>query len=287
MVLTLALGVALVLGGCGPVPKPFKQSVPSKVANPLLELPDMVGITVAPPSTGPGSLTGPLAERTAERLRWAGLPATTGAALTEGYLLEGEADWRDGVVHLFWHLSDRMGRVVAEPTIRAEAARADFEAGADPLIATLAAASASAVSEALRAPGEGRREVGDGAPADVAAPREKVFVMPVSGPAEAPARELTRALRALLEDLEVPLTEREAQAGLMIQGMIADSPPDEDPATPSPIAIEWVLMAPDGAVIGTMRQNNAMAGDPAHRGFGDGAYDITLPVAEAIRDAVR
>jgi len=60
--------VGVWLSACGPVPRPFQEGSRTKAENPLLAMPDRAGVTVAPPSLGPGALTGPLAERTAERL---------------------------------------------------------------------------------------------------------------------------------------------------------------------------------------------------------------------------
>lgn len=278
-------GLLLTLAGCGPVPAPFKQTDEAKASNPLLALPDSAGITVAPPAEGPSALTGPLAERTAERLRWAGLPASTGGALTEGYLLEGAARWANGAAIVAWRLSDREGTVVATPEVRAAADEASFNAGSDPLIAALAARGAEAVSKAIRTPAAGPATPNEAEEPVTAG--DGVFVLPVEGPAAAPARELGKALRALLDDIGVPRAETEAAAGLLIQGVIEDEAAGDTPATDArPLAIEWLLLAPDGAVIGSMRQQNAMAGDPARTGFGGTAYDIALPVAEAIRDAL-
>jgi hypothetical protein len=107
----LLLILALLLSACGPVPAPFKQPPQAKAENPLLALPESAGVTVAPPAEGPSALTGPLAERTAERLRWAGVPASTGPALTGGYLLEGEAGWADDMARVAWRLTDRRGTI--------------------------------------------------------------------------------------------------------------------------------------------------------------------------------
>lgn len=275
----LALTLLLVAAACGPVPKPFSQPVPAKAENPLLAMPDRIGVTVAPPAGGPSDLTGPLAERTAERLRWAGVPATTGPALTGGYLLEGVARYEAGEAVVAWRLTDPDGDSAGEPTVRAPAAPADYQAGADPLLAALSKASASAIAEALASPSA--RALADPA-ADAGPDRpDAVFVMGVEGPAEGPAKELRTALAALLEDLGAPLTEEEGEATLLIQGAYAVAPV-EGGAGASTLSVDWWLLGPDGSVLGTLSQENQTPGDPSRTGFGGLAYDIAYPIADAV-----
>lgn len=276
----LALLACLTLAAaCGPVPKPFAQPAPAKAENPLLAMPDRIGVTVAPPADGPSALTGPLAERTAERLRWAGVPATTGPALTGGYLLEGAARRDGGEAVIAWRLSDPAGAVKAEPVVRAPASQAEYESGADTLLAALSKAGASAVADALASPSA--RALADPA-ADGGPDRpDAVFVMGVDGPTPGPARELDVALQALLEDLGAPLTRDEAAATLLIQGAYAVAPAD-GAGDAVMLSVDWWLLAPDGSVIGTLSQENATPSDPSVTGFGGLAYDIAYPVADAV-----
>jgi hypothetical protein len=234
-------------------------------------MPDRAGGTVAPPSLGPGALTGPLAERTAERLRWAGVPATTSAALTGGYVLEGEARWQDGIARVAWRLSDREGVVTLIPEIRVASLKGAFEAGDDALLADLSRASAEAIAQTLQTPAAKAASREPGAVSDG---KSGVHLLGVAGPNTKPAQELTRALAAILTDLGVTLVEAEEDAAVLIQGQLGIAGAD--------VAVEWVLLAPDGSIIGTLSQNNQMAGNPGESGFGARAYDIAYPIAEAV-----
>lgn len=274
-----ALALFLLAAACGPVPTPFKQAAPERAANPLLALPDSVGVTVAPAQAGPPALTGPLADRTAERLRWAGVPASSGPALTGGYLLEGAVDWRAGAAAYDWRLSDPAGETVEAGRVEADADRAAFDAGDDAVIAALAAEASAAVARALTPP-----SLRAAAAADRGAPRpDAVHVMEVEGPAARPARELQRALAALLDDLGAPLTDDAAEATLLIQGRLeASRTQNANAGASTPVTIEWWLLDADGAVVGSLVQNNAAPGDPVRDGFGPLAYDIAYPVADAV-----
>ncbi|MEQ8603078.1 MAG: hypothetical protein RIB45_07140 [Marivibrio sp.] len=276
----LALLLALLSAvACGPVPKPFAQPAPVKAENPLLAMPDSIGVTVAPPIDGPSDLTGPLAERTAERLRWAGVPASTGPGLSGGYLLEGRTRLEGGRAIVAWRLTDPSGETTAAPEVSAPARRGEYEAGADALLAALSKVSASAVAEALASPSA--RALADPA-ADAGPDRaDAIFVMGVEGPAPGPAEELNRALAALLEDLGAPLTGDEGAATLLIQGAYAVAPGEGD-AEGVRLSVDWWLLAPDGSVVGTLSQENAVPDDPSRTGFGPLAYDIAYPVADAV-----
>lgn len=271
-VLLITLLAVFALAACGPVPRPFKASPGAKESNPLLVVPDGAGITVVPVAGASPALSGPLTEALVYSLRRAGIPASAGAALTNGLLMEGVARWRDGEAVVDWRLTDPDGALAAEVRANAPAARTDFEAGSVDLINALADRSAAMVATALR-PDELAGTI-DGPPPTVA-------VVGVDGAPGDGDRALSRAMRAVLAEAGVPLADGEAEAALLLAGAVSVEAIGE---TRERVTIRWWLLDDSGLVLGTLEQANEVPKGALSDRWGGAAYDAALANVEAVQD---
>ena len=123
----------VVLGACGPVPRPFQSA--QKADNTLLRLGDRGGVFVAPVAGEEPGEAGRFAEAVAAHLRRLNIPATTSGANGESRLLYTRARYRllpGGAreLTLSWELRDPNGRRIGERTLRRAAAGTRTRAGA-------------------------------------------------------------------------------------------------------------------------------------------------------------
>lgn len=271
LLFTAALLVGL--AGCGPVPQPFRAAPGAKADNPLLAIPDGAGVTVAPISGAPPGLSGPLMDELAAALRRAGVPASTGAALGNSLLMEGDGRWIDGRAVIDWRLSDETGAEVAALRSEAEAPRDAYERGDPALVRRLAERSATLTARAL-APDA------DAIPAQGEARGQGVAVVGVEGAPGDGDRALADAMTAVLTQAGVPMADGPDAAALLLAGAvsvaeIADGGQD--------VSISWWLMDTDGTVLGTLEQGNRVPAGSLDGRWGDAAYDAALANVDAIR----
>jgi len=261
----------LLVAACGPVPQPYRSAPEDRANNALLEIPDGQGVTVAPVAGAPPALSGPLTEAMVAALQEAGIPASSGALLTNSFLMEGNASWQDGTAVIDWQLSDQDGEETAKVRADVPADRDAFRTGDDALIADLAQRSAMLVAAALRP---------DTVLQAVAESNRTVAVAGVEGAPGDGNRALARAMEAVLTDAGVELVEDAATAALVLAGVVTLEPLENEMEL---VSIEWILMTSDGTVMGSIEQSNAVPlGSLADR-WGGAAYDAALANVEAIR----
>jgi len=87
-ILALLLGVVLLLGACGPIPRPFQPEEKDPAANPLLRLPDHGGIVVPPAAGLPDAQARALSDAVAEALRANDIPANTRLGNRQSLILD-------------------------------------------------------------------------------------------------------------------------------------------------------------------------------------------------------
>lgn len=271
---TIVILAILGLAACGPVPQPFRAAPGDKAGNPLLAIPDGVGVTVAPISGAPPALAGPLTDALAEALRRAGVPASSGAALANSLLMEGEGRWEAGRAIVDWRLTDEVGAQVAVLTGEAVSSRSAFETGDSDLIRRLAERSALLTAAAL-AP-----DAGAAAASDMRGGRG-VAVVGVEGAPGDGDRALSQAMAAVLDQAGIPMAEGSEPAALLLAGSVAVAKAGEDQQE---VTIRWWLMDADGTVLGTLEQANIVPAGALDGRWGGAAYDAALANVEAIQE---
>ena len=276
----LALVVAAPLSACGQLPRPFQ---PEAKAIDLKALAARQTLYVLPAS-GIGPRGGDFAIALAAALEAQGMRASTkGAPGNRVVLSRGRLDpiGSQAELALVTEVTEpdgtKLARTASELSVTAES----WEAGDPRLLADLADATAASLAEQL-------------APAPVLQvalpgfPGARVVVLPISGAPGDGADSLPVALRAELEDREVPLAREPEPQDLLIAGRVEVEPdgPGTERAT-----ITWRLLeaappgAPDpdnGREIGRVAQSNRI---PA--GQLDGRWgQIAVQVADYAADGL-
>lgn len=269
-ILALAL---LGLAACGPVPRPFQAAPAEKLANPLLAIPDGAGITVTPLKGAPIKLAGPLRDALVGEFTMLGIPASTGAALTNGLRMDGFATWGQGTAVVAWALVDPDGETVTTVEARVPAPEADYLSGAPEMIETLARRSAVLVAAALR-PDTVLPLGRDGGPPTVSV----VGVQGAPGDGDAA---LAEAMATMLERAGVPLAEDQDAAALLLAGEVGIEPVGDDLER---VTIKWWLLDGEGAVLGSLEQVNTVPLGALNERWGGAAYDAALANVEAVQD---
>ncbi len=260
------------LAACGPIPKPFQAAPGAKEANPLLAIPDGAGVTVAPVQGADAALTGPLTEAMVAELQKVGIPASSGAALTNGILMEGIAAWRDGRADIQWVLTDPDGKEVAAVSANAASTRQAFQDGDPALVKILAERGAALVGTALGT---------EYAVSVIQEGARRVAVVGVEGAPGDGNRALSRAMTAVLKDAGVPLADAPEDAALLLAGAVTLEALDDGQER---VQILWWLMDGDGTVLGKLDQENIIPAGSLNQRWGGAAYDAALANVAAVQE---
>lgn len=271
-VIALLVGLLLMLGACGPVPQPYRSQPQDRANDPLIAIPDGRGITVAPVEGAMPALSGPLTEALVLELQGVGIPASSGAALTNSLLMEGNASWRDGAAVIEWRLSDTSGGQAAAVHTEVPADRDAFRTGDDALVSALAQRTAILVATALRP---------DAVLNAVADADRTVAVVGVDGAPGDGNRALSRAMEAVLADAGVTMADDAADASLLLAGAVGIELLDDGMER---VSIRWWLMASDGTVLGSLEQSNIVPQGSLSERWGGAAYDAALANVDAVRE---
>jgi hypothetical protein len=284
---------ALLIGACGPLPKPFKPDVNGGAPSPFEQLGDIPGIVVAPVENTPPGVGGPIADSIAESLRRANTPATTAGALLDGYLLEGRArtiTWgaRHSIV-IDWTLTDRRGaildqrstNVVTDIPVQANTPvqnRPDewslWRHVGEADLKTTSQTIASALAALLQ------RNI----PVQQARPRPLLGVASVTGASGDGNESLRRAFEAVLRRTGLPVAATPDAATVRIHGVVKLTDLE---GGQKKLDITWTFRRPDGAEIGVMTQHNAVQDGQVKTRWGPLAYDITLAAIDGVVNILR
>jgi len=272
----LALALSL-LGGCQPLPQPFAEDAPPP-GSPILTPRDGAGIWVAAVDGVPAPLGAGIAAAVAAALQESDVPAATQAANKASYKLLGTAEEepRPGgavAVTLRWELRDHDGATVGTRRQTLDAPLADWRAGKATLLAALAKAAAPPIADLLQ----------DEGTTAAAADGPRLIVRPVRGaPGDGP-RALARALRMVLkrQNVAVAETDKAADAGktYTIDGSVAMAAAAEGKQK---VRVTWALFDPEGAQIGQVSQENAVAAGSLDGAWGSVAYAVAEAAAGGI-----
>jgi hypothetical protein len=294
--------VAVIFSGllgasCGPLPKPFKHDTNGGATSPFDQLGDLSGVVVAPIENAPPGIGGPIADSVALQLRRANIPATTGGALRDGLLLEGQArtiTWgaRHAIV-IDWILSDRLGAIVDQRAtniatdIPIRANKGDWDAWRDVddgVLDKAAQTIAREISGLLQQENPVRKT----------RPLPLLGVASVTGATGDGNKSLQRAFEAVLRRAGLPVAASIDAATVRIHGVVTVSEVSgsklegSDSNEPqSRLDIKWIFRQKDGAEIGVMTQTNTVQNGQIATRWGGLAYDITLAAIDGVLRVLR
>jgi len=262
------LVVGFTLAACQPVPRPF---LPGDKAVDVtgIAIADKLGVFVAGIDDAPAAMNAALSAALVARLHARGIPASTTGANRGSYLLQCDAEVRDGAVALHWQLIAADGEI-AGLFDQIEAARpAAWHAGAPDLALLIAQHAAPRIDALLR----------DAAPVAVAPSLPRVVVRPVDGAPGDGRLALRRAMERALTRRAVPVVADGAENALMVLGSVHVS----EAGRGQWVEVRWTVMAPDGAELGVVSQSNTVP-----PGALDGPWgELAEAVADGGADGVR
>jgi hypothetical protein len=275
--------VILIAAGCGALPKPFKSVSGGGAENPLAAMRDSAGIVVAPIQGAPPAVAGPLAEIMAATFRRANIPATTGSAIKNAYLLEGAATFsgapggaRGGkeTVSIAWAVSDHRGVGIESFSTEHKITAAAWRVGERARLDAIAAATAPRIAAMLRA----------NLPAAPETPPPMIGIIAIEGAPGDGNLALKKAFETVLRDAGVPVTADPDLATIRVFGKVAIATQSE---TRDKITIIWTLRNLDGDEIGVLTQNNTIRKGQASARWGPLAYDVTFAMVDSIANILR
>jgi hypothetical protein len=265
----------LLAAACQPLPHPFAHDVPPP-GSPILTLPDMASVSIAPLLGGPRATALKLGPAMAKALQEHEIAASTLTAGLDSYALLGRiqampAEGGEAALVVRWELRDPSGKGLGARTARVVANKGDWEAGNDDAVARLAAAGADRLAELMQ----------DNAPAEAAVGgRTRLLLGGVAGAPGDGARALEKAITLLLKRQDVAIvTDPQAGADLVLA---ADVALDRPRAGQQHVKIVWHVRRKNGDEIGTVAQENDVP-----TGLLDGAWgDVAYTVAVAAQDGI-
>lgn len=275
MFLLLAVAVA----GCGPLPKPFKTDPGQGIESPIDAIKDSAGVVVAPIEDAPSASAGPLADLLAAKLADKGIPATTGAALKDAYLLEGTAasPAADGTLAINWTLSDDKGAVIASFSTHHGVSPGAWQAGTQAQLKTIASSAAEAISHTLLGPAMVARAVSKPS-------RPAIAVVSVEGAPGDGDRSLKTAFEAVLRRAGLPVVADPAKAAVRIYGKVEVAP---GKGGSDGISIKWTLRDSKDKELGVLTQSNKVPGGSLDSDWGPVAYDITTAMISGVKQVLQ
>jgi hypothetical protein len=267
------------VASCGPLPRPFKSENGDGVESPFKVFRESVGVVVVPVENAPPAVAGPLADLLAEKLSGKGIPATTGGALKDAYLLEGVATepGPDGNAAIAWTLTDERGAVVTEFATRVATSQAAWLAGERAPLVAFAIRAAESVSQSLQGPAIAARPVAK-------KPRPSVAVVSVEGAPGDGNEALKTAFEAVLKRSGLPVAADPTQAVLRIYGKVATKPGD---GGVEKLAITWSLRDAGDVEIGTLTQSNNVSQGRLDTTWGAMAYDVTTAMVGSVVEMLK
>ncbi len=279
LALFLILAFGLVVAACGQLPRPFKSDPGDGAESPLIALQDTVGIVVVPVFGAPPGVAGPLADIMAAELRRANVPATTGSAVKDAHLLEGEANFApkdsgEGIVTIDWTLTDGKGAVVEKLTTRRVVASDAWQAGSRVGLNALAADAVPRIAKLLQIE----------LPSVAEARRPTIGVVAVDGAPGDGNEALKNAFTAVLKNAGLPVAPDPKLAAIQVFGKVDVTELKEGR---DKLVIDWTLRKPDGSEIGSMKQSNTVESGRATARWGPLAYDVTFAMIDSIADILQ
>src|SRR5690606_3653819 len=242
---------AVILAGCGDLPRPFKPSS-FKESVDLRALAYDSTVMVMPPEGDIPADPLPITEALRDALLAEGLIATTWNEAEGGLLLTGQA-WTEPLdesrdsLSIDWSIDGPAGRLARYRQERALPAGAWQSSNPQALVEIAGEAAAALVPQLYGPPVEEALVPGF--------PGARLVIQPVTGAPGDGNEALAEALRIAVRRADLPLAEVPGQRDLAIRGTV-----DVRPAGPGQeeVAIVWRLEDPQGEELGKISQANAM-----------------------------
>ena len=278
--LVLLTGLALLIGACQPLPRPFKPDG-DKSANPLLGLPDAGGVHVLNIDGAPTTAAQRLAAAMASALQELNIPASTFSANERSLFLQGSANTRrlarrSVEVELSWELIDNAGKTVGRHSQRTVLSdQAWRNAQPEPLKA-LAASAAPKIAKLMQEPAP--------KPSNLAARTPPVHVAPVTGAPGDGDDSLRRAIRDTLSRAGVTVVDRRAKAEYVVVGKVSMGRPR---AGRQKVDIVWSVRDRKGEEKGDIKQSNTIRKGELDRRWGDIAFLVAQGAADGVTALLR
>jgi hypothetical protein len=270
-----AATILLLLAACQPLPHPFAYDVPPP-GSPILRLPDMASVSIAPLQGGPRATAQKLGPAMAKALQDHEIAASDRTAGLDSYTLLGRIQamppkhGKTALVAL-WELRDPSGNRLGARAARVVAKTGDWEAGNDDAVSRLAAAGADQLVGLMQ----------DKAPAEAAVGgRTRLLIGGVAGAPGDGAKALGKAITILLQRQDIAIvTDPQAGADLVLA---ADVALDRPRAGQQHVRIVWHVRRKDGDEIGTVAQENDVPTGLLDGAWGDVAYTVALAAQDGI-----
>lgn len=273
----ISILAAVLLAGCGDLPRPFKPSG-FKESVDLRALAYDSTVMVMPPEGDIPADPLPITEALRDALLAEGLIATTWNEAEGGLLLTGQAgiepldETRDSL-SIDWSIDGPGGRLARYRQERALPAGAWQSSNPQALVEIAGEAAAALVPQLYGPPVEEALVPGF--------PGARLVIQPVTGAPGDGNEALAEALRIALRRADLPLAEVPGQRDLAIRGTV-----DVRPAGPGQeeVAIVWRLEDPQGEELGKISQANAMQAGSLDDHWGSIAVLVARGAADGLSD---
>jgi hypothetical protein len=267
-----AMGLALLLAGCQPLPHPFADDRPAPRA-PIVSLRNTTSVAVAPIAGLEPSARDKLAEAIASALQDLDVLASAESASRGSLSLLGTARAGGPGVVVDWRLADPGGTTLGQGSDTALVSLDAVNRSDAAALKALALAAAPEVAKLLQDDGPiGSTDAGS---------LRQVVVLPVTSAPGDGRDALQLAMAAALT--QAKLTVLQAQPGdakaLSVVGTVALDRPRNGQQH---IAITWALMEPGGKQLGVVKQENAVPQGSLDGRWGEVANLVAAAAAPGI-----
>jgi len=274
--LAAALGFAVTVAGCQPLPHPFAHDRPPAA---LLAVPDSIVITVASIAGEPRATAAKLSSAIASELLKHNITASAQTTSHTSYVLEGrieEGAPRDGnaTVTVFWRLRDAQGRIVDQQSSQFSASARDWQDGAETPVGQLAAASAGALASLLTETTPKEQPAGG---------RVRVAIRKIGGAPGDGDTSLATSIAAVLKHADIDIVDQKTgRPDLDVDAEITVTPK----ADRQHVKIVWHVSRAGGGEVGTVAQENDVPRGQLDGAWGDVAYSVAIAAGGGIMQLV-
>jgi hypothetical protein len=261
---------------CQPLPHPFAHDVPAP-GSPILSLPDMASVSIAPLEGEPRATALKLGPAMAKALQDHEIAASTRTAGLDSYALSGRiqpmpSEGGKAALVVLWELRDPSGKRLGARAARVVANQRDWEAGNDDAVARLAAAGADQLAGLMQDKAPAEAAVGGG--------QTRLLIGRVAGAPGDGGEALEKAITTLLKRQDIAIvTDPQAGADLVLA---ADVALDRPRAGQQHVKIVWRVRRENGDEIGTVAQENDVPAGLLDRAWGDLAYTVAVAAQDGI-----
>ncbi|MBT6094347.1 MAG: hypothetical protein HOH04_05660 [Rhodospirillaceae bacterium] len=269
------MSVASVLGGCGPLPKPFKR--PDAPPDSLTRATGGHGVRVELPSGTTEPMAKLIAEAVIKELAAREIPANIGLQGKLRYALRGTVTpGVDGSpARIQWQMTEKQGEPFYSFVYDVSGTQWEWEWGSPKIIQRIGEQTAELVAGAV--------EPEDKTLEPVQAAARGVWVKPIRGAPGDGDISLTRAMRFALMGANVAVTSEPAAARHHLQGEVRVGLPKENAQS---VVIRWTVNYPDGGIAGSAVQRNVVPAGTFDGRWGESASIIAAAALGGVKDVL-